>query len=138
MPFNLRRNPRWPAVVQRAVPGVDDSETFRRIEAPRPRRTPRELRGCGPNRARSQSRAWTIGGREVERDTGNGDVDSVEVTGIRSPEKAERARVRRFITQSVGRSGSERLVAGSFPWSCSSARIRTSKKWADSGSRSGK
>ena len=100
--FDGRRNLRGTAVVQGAVPDIHDCEAPGRIEAPRPGRSPRELRGCGPDRARAQTRPRTVCGRKVERDTGDGDVDSVQVAGIRSPEEAERAGVGRLVPQPVG------------------------------------
>ena len=91
-----------PAMVQGAVSGVDDRETLRRVEAPWPRRSPRKLRGCGPDRARAETRARTVGGGEIEGDPGDRDVDALEIACIRSSEEAERPCVRRLVAHAVG------------------------------------
>ena len=92
-----------PAGVHRAVAGVGDREPFRRIEAPRPRRPPRELGGRGADCPWPEARARAVGGREVEGDPGDRHVDAFEVARIRPPEEAERAGVGRFVAQAVGR-----------------------------------
>ena len=98
------------AVVRRAVSGVDDGETLRRVEAPRPGRPPRKLCGCGPDRARPETRARAVGGREIEGDAGDRDVGAFRIAYVRAPEEAESPRVRRFVTHPVGRPGGERGV----------------------------
>ena len=89
------------AVVQGAVSGVDDGDAPGRIEAPRPRRPPRELRRSGAHRARPQTGAGAVGGREVEGDAGDRDVDSLEIAGVRPPQEAERTGVGRLVATPV-------------------------------------
>ena len=92
--LDLSGDPIGPAEIEAAVAVVDDGEPFRGIESPGPQRAPAQLGGSRSDPCRAKTRAWPVGGRQIEGDAGNGNVDTVEIPGVLAPQKAERTRIR--------------------------------------------
>ena len=125
MALDAGRDVGGPAVVQSTVSRVDDGKTLSRIEPPRPRWSPGKLRRGGPDRTWPETCTRTVGGREIERDSGDRDVGVREIARIGSAQEAERPRVGGLVAKAVGCRCRERVVPGAFHGHVASPRPRS-------------
>ena len=83
------------ADVEVDIPAVDHAKALAQVELPRPD-TPRILTDKSrllAQSSRTETRAGPVGGRKIERNTENGEIDSLEVARVRTAQEAERSGV---------------------------------------------
>ena len=79
------------ADVEVDIPAVDHAKALAQVELPGPN-TPRILADESrllAQGARAETRAGSVGGRKIEGNTENGEIDSLEVLCVRTAQEAE-------------------------------------------------